>query len=140
MRWRVSLLAGESLLVGATGWGGYQPFAFVPAWSHPKRPSDVSSSSGSSRGQHQLPPASMTAPAGGSGGGCGGGDGRSSWYNKEAWQRRASRAMKYVSMPIVKKAGQPREQVKEIPTWMLQTQRRESERNNQVRGTLIMGL
>lgn len=128
MRWRVSLLAGESLLVGATGWGCCHPPAFVPGWSHPRR-GDVHPR-GSSRGQHhqeqkklqqvefkgvrrrrRLPPTSMTAPPAG-GGGCGGGDRPSSWYNKEAWQRRASRAMKYVSMPIVKKAGQPREQVR----------------------------
>lgn len=75
-----------------------------------------------------MPLTVMTAAAGGSGrgsgsgsggsddGGCGGGSSTgdnlpSKNYNKDAWQRRASRAMKYVSMPIVKKAGQPREQV-----------------------------
>lgn len=120
MRWRLLMLAVEGLLVDATGWA-YQPPPIVRAWSQPKRPSN-------SRHQHQeqrLPqqrvefkairrrrvlPTAMTATAGG-GGGCGSGDGPSKKYNKDAWQRRASRAMKYVSMPIVKKAGQPREQV-----------------------------
>lgn len=33
-------------------------------------------------------------------------------YNRAAWQRRARRAMKYVSMPIVTIPNQPREQVR----------------------------
>lgn len=123
MRWRVSLLAVEGLLVGATGWA-YHPLPIVGAWSHPKRIAD--------RGQHQeqkllqqrrvefkairrrraLPTTMAAFGDGVDGGGCGGGDGPSKEYNRDAWQRRASRAMKYVSMPIVKKAGQPREQVR----------------------------
>lgn len=67
-----------------------------------------------------MPHTVMTAAAddcrgddGGYGDGCSGGDNLPSKnYNKDAWQRRASRAMKYVSMPIVKIAGQPREQVR----------------------------
>lgn len=116
------MLAVEGLLVGATGWACH-PLPIVRAWS-PRRPG---------RGQHQeqklqqraefkairrrrAPPAAMTATGGGGGGGggCGSGDGPSKKYNKDAWQRRASRAMKYVSMPIVKKAGQPREQVRKM--------------------------
>lgn len=125
MRWRISLLAAEGLLVGATGWACH-PLPIPRAWSQPRRPAG--------RGQHQekkLPqqraefkairrrralPTTMTATADG-GGGCGGGDGPSKEYNRDAWQRRASRAMKYVSMPIVKKAGQPREQVCAKRSW-----------------------
>lgn len=125
MRWRASLLAVQGLLVGATGWG-CDPLPILRAWSHPRRPA--------SRGQHQeqkLPQqraefkairrrrallTAMTAAADG-GGGCGSGDGPSMEYNWDAWQRRASRAMKFVSMPIVKKAGQPREQVGAPRKW-----------------------
>lgn len=46
----------------------------------------------------------MTAAASGA-------DGPGKNYNKAAWQRRARRAMKYVSMPIVSTPGEPREQV-----------------------------
>lgn len=130
MRWRVSLLAAEVLLiVGATGWS-CNPHAFFPAvCTESPKPSRLllhSRSKRRSRSQHQeeqhvefkglrrrrrLLHTIMTAAAEG-GGGCGSGDDLPSKdYNKDAWQRRASRAMKYVSMPIVKKAGQPREQV-----------------------------
>ena len=127
MRWRVSVLAVEGLLAGATGWACH-PLPVARSWSHPRRPAAAIPSRGQHQGQKKLPqqrvefkairrrrapPTTMTAAAdGGSGGGCtGGGDGPSKEYNRDAWQRRASRAMKYVSMPIVKKAGQPREQV-----------------------------
>ena len=125
----------QGLLVGATGWACH-PVPILRAWSHPQRRP-------ASRGQHQeqklpqqrvefkairrrraLLPTIMTAAADG-GGGCGGGDGPSMEYNRDAWQRRASRAMKYVSMPIVKKAGQPREQVRDVNGESLFRSRRE---------------
>lgn len=130
MRWKVSLLAAEGFLAGATGWS-CNPLVVSPACggdSTFKRPrarhQEQKKQQLAQQQQHQgqvvefkgfrrrrrLLHTTMTAAAGGGSGDRG--DCPSKNYNKDAWQRRASRAMKYVSMPIVKMAGQPREQVK----------------------------
>ncbi|CAB1102019.1 unnamed protein product [Ectocarpus sp. CCAP 1310/34] len=132
MRWNVSLLAAEGLLVGATGWSSCNPLAFSPpceACASFRRPrasrhqAERKKQQQQQQQQHQhrrvefkgfrrrrVLQTTMAAAAGDRGGGdCG--DRPSKYYNKDAWQRRASRAMKYVSMPIVKMAGQPREQI-----------------------------
>lgn len=133
MRWKISLLAAEGFLASATGWS-CNPLVFFPACegSTFKRPrarhqeqkklaqqqqGQVVEFKGLRRRRRVLH-TTMTAAAGGSGGGGDRddrGDCPSKNYNKDAWQRRASRAMKYVSMPIVKMAGQPREQVNLVP-------------------------
>lgn len=117
MRLRVSLLAAECLLIGAIGWV-YPPALIVPAGgrgSMLKRPRTSRLLLQRDEQQHQrgllrglrlqrLLHTIMTAAASGA-------DGPGKNYNKAAWQRRARRAMKYVSMPIVSTPGEPREQL-----------------------------
>ncbi|CAM9776077.1 unnamed protein product, partial [Scytosiphon promiscuus] len=124
MRWKVSLLAAEGFLAGATGWS-CNPLVLSPACEggstfkrprarHQEQKKQLAQQQGQGvefkgfRRRRRLLHTTMTAAAGGGGDR---GDCPSKNYNKDAWQRRASRAMKYVSMPIVKMAGQPREQL-----------------------------
>lgn len=117
MRLRVSLLAVQCLLIGAIGWV-YPPTLIFPVGgggSMLKRPRTsrlLLLQRDEQQLQHQrglrglrLLHTIMTAAADS------GADGPGKNYNKAAWQRRARRAMKYVSMPIVNTPGQPREQV-----------------------------
>lgn len=126
MGWRRPLLVLKCLLVGATtGWRCPDPstryrtslilgggggklinrFRSSCPFQQPRLMKNVVRSHSSRRMQS----AAMTAAAEDD---SGAGDRPAKDFNKAAWQRRARRAMKYVSMPIVSMPGQPREQVR----------------------------